>query len=655
MCLGAAIMVALGAGGFAGPGASAQAAATCARTIDASAPTAPTAGHPCWTDVTPYPFGADGNPVDPSSALCHASTAYGPTWQPGDFDPGGVNGNPPCYLRVTSMAFRAANRGLAATALPLHNGSSATDPFGVWLYNGASWFPDPTFPGSSACPGATVLWAGKLDYWLIGSSNRALQTLCRFDGVNLAWEELTLPQATLARLPADPNTGAPVGGVTSGACYAWNDCWFFGTDGIQVHWDGQALSDASGADPATSPWLRGDFTDAVARTDTSGHRFGLAVTKSGSSDPNLPLGRALPVQPDGSPPPQLFGSSGGPFTPLPFSPPVTPRPNDPYNTDLVAVEADPSGDAWVAADPTAREPAQGAPAPLLRLAEDGTPASCTLYDANTFTYTEPRFPRPNGSYQWTSLSVFPDSGSALAGVNYSQDGVSEPLYNLSAPTEPAIVGAGCGQPPSLTRFRIPDPYYSDQATAPLIPADEGGFTAAVAANATNDGWAATSDGQLFFLNGGDTTPQSSVTKPHLYRYTDGQPSTAPLGDDNEPRPSLFTIEPPVFVTAPPTVVSPVTTTTTTQPSRPKTVKLKPAIYAVHSKLRRGRNGKFMLSFEFSIRRPVTIGVQALRQKTVVASSGLRHFTGTRGHLSLMLDRKRWPTKVRFIAPTTPQV
>jgi hypothetical protein len=62
----------------------------------------------------------------------------------------------------------------------------------------------------------------------------------------------------------------------------------------------------------------------------------------------------------------------------------------------------------------------------------------------------------------------------------------------------------------------------------------------------------------------------------------------------------------------------------------------------------------MLIFQFSIRRPVTIGVQALRRNNVVASSGLRHFTGRHGQLALTLDRKRWPTRVRFIAPKTPQ-
>src|SRR5215469_7953124 len=98
-------------------------------------PSTPSPGHPCWTEATTdlpqsstpptaYPFGSDGNPVvDPDSDLCLGGVASGdhtgPGWS-GDFDPqgNGSAGNPPCYLQVTSLAFRAWNRGLAATGQP---------------------------------------------------------------------------------------------------------------------------------------------------------------------------------------------------------------------------------------------------------------------------------------------------------------------------------------------------------------------------------------------------------------------------------------------------------------------------------------------------------------------------------------------------------
>ena len=587
--------------------------------------------------MTPYPFGSDGNPASP-----------GALGVPCDQAPVGTQ----CALQVTSMAFRAWNRGLAAATAADTPGNVA---FGVWLFNGTTWYPDPTFPGSATCGGSTVLWAGKLDYWLIGgSSDAAQQTLCRFDGVNLVWQPLPLPPATVARLPFNSSTNKPVGGVTSGTCYAWNNCWFFGTDGIVVHWDGQTLSDASPG-LGSSPWLRGDFTAAVAGTDPSGNAFGLAVTDAGTTDAShreVSGGVPLPTDPNGSPPPQLFGSQGGSFTPLSFSPPATAEPGDPFTTDLVSAGSDPQGDIWVAGDPTNRQPLQKpTPAPLLRLTERGTQAPCAGYGPGTFTYVG-KPPYPSNGFQWDALAVFPNDGSVLAGGKYESNGDPEPIYHLSSPdTEPMIVRAACGQQPTVTRFTAPDPEASDPKAAPLIPADVHGSTTAVAANAANDAWASTSGGGVTSPPSGGVS-QNIPQPPHMYRFTDGQAPSAPAGDDGELRPSLFTLGPPVYVPGAPTiVVLPPSVTSTVTKAPPRTIKLKPAIYAVQApKLRRARGGKYTLSISFKVRRAVTIGIEGLRGRKVVASTGLKHFNPPRGELTLVLDRKHWPTSLRYISP-----
>jgi hypothetical protein len=543
---------------------------------------------------------------------------------------------------ATSMAFRAWNRGLAGAGLPTFN-SGGTVAFGVWLYNGTNWFPDPSFPGSGVCPGSTVLWAGKLDYWLIGSTGGRLsgsnigptQTLCRFDGVNLVWEPLSLPQATLDRLPVYTGTTTPYGGITAGACYAWNNCWFFGTDGIKVHWDGQALSDAS-TGPGVTPWLQGDFTAAVTRTDPAGNDFGLAVNTGSSSLPNQTP--PVPAQPDGSPPPQVFGSRGGPFAPLGFFPPPAVPRGQPSTTDLVAIDSDPHGDAWVAGYPATWEGHRVGPAPLLRITPDGVPASCAGYDATTFTYDP-----SSTEYGWTSLSVFPNDGSALAGLRYVGTSVVAPPFTNDI--EPGLVAAVCGQAPVRTFFRIPDPRSANPSTAPVVPGDYAGSTTALAALAFNDAWAATSDGALL-VNG-----QGAPTKPHLYLWTDGQAPNAPAGDDNESRPSLFTIDPPVYVVQSPTIiVLPPTKHTHKKRRRRRTIRLAPPIYRVQAKVAPAGGSAFTLYITFRVRRPVTIGLQALIGNRVVASSGMSFFRGGTGQLVITLYRQSWPTRLRFVTP-----
>jgi hypothetical protein len=98
------------------------------------------------------------------------------------------------------------------------------------------------------------------------------------------------------------------------------------------------------------------------------------------------------------------------------------------------------------------------------------------------------------------------------------------------------------------------------------------------------------------------------------------------------------------------VVTPVVTTTTTKKTKTKKVKLKPAIYAIHSRVVPSAGGTYTLYLTFKVRRPVTIGLQGLRDGKVVAATGLKHFKGHSGQLALTLDRDHWPTKLRLQTP-----
>jgi hypothetical protein len=76
-----------------------------------------------------------------------------------------------------------------------------------------------------------------------------------------------------------------------------------------------------------------------------------------------------------------------------------------------------------------------------------------------------------------------------------------------------------------------------------------------------------------------------------------------------------------------------------------------AVYAVKVKVHATkRHGHLTLSLylTFKVRRPVTIGAEALRHGRVVSVARPRHFTAGKGLLILNLDRRRWPTKVSFL-------
>jgi hypothetical protein len=570
---------------------------TCATTLTVPAPPSSpgTPGNPCWIDY-PYPFGSDGNPVGP------ASTAI--------------------PLVVNSLAFRAWNRGLAAMT-PTTGGS----PYTVWLFNGQRWYPDPTFPGPSVCSGGTILWAGKLDYWLIGGqydSSNGTVGVCRFDGVNYQWDPIQIPAASLSRVPGSFQAQFT---LHAGACFAWNNCWFFGDYGVVDHWDGQTLSDVS-LGLGSSPWLEGDYTAAAAGVDAAGNPYGLAVTRASAVDG----GAVLAPEPDGSAAPQAFSSFGAAFAPLPSNPLVASAGSSALATDLVAVALDGQGGGWIAGDPVAVSPTTSTggapppagPAPLLPVSATAGAVPCAGYGPADFSFT-PGSAQP--SWLWSSLSIYPPSGAALAGGQHWAES--------SGPSEPVLVTAQCGQPPQLVLFRAPNT---------TVPADPGGYVTAVAANASNDAWAAT------------TSPGGGASGvPHLYRLTDGQPPDAPAGNDDETRPLVFEIDPTIYVQSPgviPPAAATVTTVTTTSKVI-KRVKLKPAIYDVKAgKPSVGKGGRITLRITFKVRSPVTIGLEGIRGRRVVSSSGLRHFTHGTAHLSLVLNRKRWPTKLKFITKPT---
>jgi hypothetical protein len=677
----------------------------------------PETERPCWIDVKPYPFGSYTGPSGVEEA--GPVEIENPRW---------VNEHPQClrhginpvtrvageedecFLTATSMAFRSWNHGLAATYPTSENSArAALNPYGVWIYdgrieNGPQWYPDPTFPGHKACPGHTIVWAGKLDYWLVGGpTDTSWSRLCRYDGVTGQWQSFSLPSATLVRitLPSIPpipldraprakalqepitQRGRRPGGITAAACLAWNNCWFFGTYGTVVRWDGITLRDAS---PSLSQrWLDGEYLAAATNEYPLGNPFAVAVSSTAEDwQPNLES-ELIPARPSGGKPPELFASLNGEFTlgalgsssALPFEPPseaqdgTEHRPPDPvsgwidpYRTDLVAVGFDEAGHGWVAGDPAVRranwncrggcQPAPekrglagpDAPAPLVPVSLGGAKATCT---EGAFAPEELRFsalasPAEPGSFLWSSLAVLPGSGEALAGGLMKPPVGEGTEANRGNRPEPVIVQASCEGALTVTRFRVDE---SPLGQPERVSADREGVVTAIVASARNDAWAATGEGTLIGPpEPGVTPPRPELIRqpPHLYRLTNGGPPEAPEGNDEEARFEELQENPPVFVFEPepeqpvPPTPPPITNTHTTREP--------PAVYGLRANLHRHGN-TFSLYLSFKLRRPVTIGAEGLRHGRVVARARPRHFTGRKGLLILPLDRKHWPTQVRF--------
>src|SRR5262249_21587208 len=211
----------------------------------------------------------------------------------------------------------------------------------------------------------------------------------------------------------------------------------------------------------------------------------------------------------------------------------TPRPSDPFRTDLVGVSLLTGDHGWAAGNPAGRRAGAFAqfgrtvvtsaePSPLVPVTSHGDDPGCGGPPASRVNLAAGQV-----SYLWSSIAAVPGNGDAIAGGQFFPGG--------AATGEPVIAQASCDGHTSVTRFELA------QAGGGSTAANEAGWIEAVAANASNDARAATSFGTL-------TT--ASDQPPRLYHLTDGQAPKAPAGDDTESRPLQLQLDPPIIVFAP---------------------------------------------------------------------------------------------------------
>ncbi len=81
--------------------------------------------------------------------------------------------------------------------------------------------------------------------------------ICRFDGgrprMGAARTRRKPRCSTCCTLWKRKGAVLRTGSITSAACFAWNNCWFFGTYGTVVHWDGSVLTRRFAESPGLAP------------------------------------------------------------------------------------------------------------------------------------------------------------------------------------------------------------------------------------------------------------------------------------------------------------------------------------------------------------------------------------------------------------------
>src|SRR5262249_40248339 len=179
------------------------------------------------------------------------------------------------------------------------------------------------------------------------------------------------------------------------------------------------------------------------------------------------------------------------------------------------------------------------PPPLIPTVPDGAGPDCTGPAHDRFTHSG--LPGSD-SFLWSSVATVPGSGDAIAGgqIRPADDGTPTTRNGDRSP-EPVLAQVTCEGRVTVTRFTTAG---QTAPGNPILPADRQGRVEAVAANATNDAWAATSAGDLTLA---DPALPHQAQPPRLYHFTDGTPPRAQAGDDVETRPLQLKQDPPIIV------------------------------------------------------------------------------------------------------------
>jgi hypothetical protein len=482
------------------------------------------------------------------------------------------------------LSFWAPNRGLMSV------GGNNAVPEGLYSWDGVEWRQLATVCGGGGS--ARIAWAGPREFWTITRPSRPRQpseghALCHFkDGVVVG--SYSTPNA------AEDSYHM----MHAAACRAPDDCWFAGIgaqDGsgqrvgaFHLHWNGSALR------TVYNPQGRA-VSDLLVH---GGEWFESTYVgrRPGTADPP-----DLGQQED--PPRLLHRIAGATFVNDPFVP--APVPGVPAEgTELRALDGA-GGVAWAVGGGANSGPLRPRNRPpLAARLEDGEWRELPIAGADF----EP-------SDVFADVAAVPGTRTAWAAIRGVTEGSAETSGERTAV---ALIGEdGSTQVEELVRRGDP----------------RRGSAARVACPAPDDCWLATAQGYLFRRS--DAAPYERDTDPAFQNLIVTRPNEAAeqFVPDSPPEDDSRLHAPPLEIIPPPP-----------PPSALRCDPVPSAIARVRKPQVRGRR----LVVRFRLRRVARVGLVAYHRKKVVARAKPRRLKAGRRALTLRVNSKRWPTRMRFV-------
>lgn len=482
----------------------------------------------------------------------------------------------------------------SATRCLLAIEGNAVVPRGLYAYDGVDWRSLATVCGGAADT-TRIAWASADEFWVVTEPSAprtgAGLGLCRFrDG------------QVIASYSTAPESSDPFRTMTAAACNGPNDCWFAGIaaqdpsgqriGAYHLHWNGESLTSSY------APQGRG-VSDIAVGLDGRFYESTFVGAQREDRDSPVPLARAEPV------PLTIHSIDAAGFHVEPYA--ALTVPDVPAaGSELLSADSAPGNDRWfggggAASGPDAPADSSVARPPLAVRYAAGfyreVPLDASAFGSNDRLVDVAAI--PGGDSAWAAVQSYAERGSATA------------------------------------RGRVALLRPDGETTVQRLPAGGAGRGAAarIEFSGPDEGWMVTSAGWLFHFSDGAPRardPWTAFATTITYRPNEAVaqaiPDTPPADDSQLFAPPALEPEP----EAPPA---------TTRTVRVKALMAKVGRPKVDRRLR--------LHLSFTLRRAARVQLQGRRKGKIVARSAFRLLKPGRHTLVIQLNRKRWPTALRF--------